>query len=99
MTIGLESNNKAKVAKRVVEVLEFFDEDHPQATVMDLVRRYKWPQSSTSELLSSLVDLGLLYKDGAARTYSLTPRAAMLGSVTQPDIVRDGRLTRTIERL
>lgn len=91
--------NKAKIAKRVIEVLEFFDEEHREATVMDIVRRYKRPQSSTSELLTSLVDLGLLYKDPYSRSYTLTPRAAMLGSHFQPDIVRDGRLTTLIDRL
>ncbi|HEX7854947.1 MAG TPA: helix-turn-helix domain-containing protein [Sphingobium sp.] len=91
--------NKAKIAKRVIEVLEFFDEEHREATVMDIVRRYKRPQSSTSELLTSLVDLGLLYKDPYSRSYTLTPRAALLGSYFQPDIVRDGRLTTLIDRL
>jgi len=92
-------SNKAKIAKRVVEVLEFFDESHPQATVMDIVRRFDRPQSSTSELLSSLVDVGLLYKDPQSRSYSPTPRAAMLGCAAQPRAVRDGRLTGLIDRL
>lgn len=92
-------SNKAKIAKRVVEVLEFFDEDHPQATVMDIVRRYNRPQSSTSELLSSLVGLGLLYKDPFSRSYTPTPRAALLGSSVQSSIVRDGRLSGLIDRL
>ncbi len=96
---AVQESNKAKIAKRVIEVLEFFDDDHPQATVMDIVRRYERPQSSTSELLSSLVDLGLLYKDPCSRSYTLTPRAALLGSVSQPDIVRDGRLSILIDRL
>lgn len=91
--------NKAKIAKRVIEVLEFFDEEHREATVMDIVRRYKRPQSSTSELLTSLVDLGLLYKDPYSRSYTLTPRAAMLGSHFQPEMVRDGRLVTLIDRL
>ncbi|WP_235209885.1 helix-turn-helix domain-containing protein [Sphingobium sp. Ant17] len=94
----LESN-KAKIAKRVIEVLEFFDEDHPHATVMDIVRRFDRPQSSTSELLSSLVDLGLLHKDPCSRSYSPTPRAAMLGAAVQPKLVRDGVLTGLIDRL
>jgi DNA-binding IclR family transcriptional regulator len=98
MAVALESN-KAKIAKRVIEVLEFFDDDHREATVMDIVRRYERPQSSTSELLSSLVDLGLLYKDACSRSYTLTPRAAMLGSLSQPDIVRDGRLATLTDRL
>lgn len=92
-------SNKAKIAKRVIEVLEFFDEQHPQATVMDIVRRFDRPQSSTSELLSSLVDLGLLHKDPCSRSYSPTPRAAMLGASVQPRLVRDGRLTGLIDRL
>ncbi len=93
------SSNKAKIARRVVEVLEFFDDQHRDATVMDIVRRYDRPQSSTSELLSSLVDLGLLRKDRQARTYSLTPRAALLGTGGQGGAVRDGRLVRLLDRL
>lgn len=92
-------SNKAKIARRVIEVLEFFDEEHPQATVMDIVRRFDRPQSSTSELLSSLVDLGVLYKDPLSRSYSPTPRAAMLGTGVQPAIVRGGQLVGMIDRL
>jgi len=93
------SSNKAKIARRVIEVLDYFDDNHREATVMDIVRRYDRPQSSTSELLSSLVELGLLYKDAHSRSYSLTPRAALIGSSGQSDIVRDGRLVRLIDRL
>ncbi|MCX7282526.1 MAG: helix-turn-helix domain-containing protein [Novosphingobium sp.] len=92
-------SNKAKIARRVVEVLEFFDEDHPHATVMDIVRRYNRPQSSTSELLSSLVGLGLLYKDPATRSFTPTPRAALLGCSVQSGVVRDGRLAGLIDSL
>lgn len=92
-------SNKAKIARRVVEVLEFFDEDHPHATVMDIVRRYNRPQSSTSELLSSLVGLGLLYKDATTRSFTPTPRAALLGCSVQSGVVRDGRLANLIDRL
>lgn len=92
-------SNKARIAKRVIEVLEFFDDEHPQATVMDIVRRYDRPQSSTSELLQNLVGLGLLYKDRRSRAYSLTPRAAMLGNAVQPRPVRDGRLMALMDRL
>ncbi len=98
MASAVESN-KAKIAKRVVEVLDYFDDAHPHATVMDIVRRYNRPQSSTSELLSSLVDLGLLYKDPYSRSYSLTPRAAMMGASAQPDIIRNGNLNTMVDRL
>lgn len=91
--------NKAKTAKRVIEVLEYFDEEHRHATVMDIVRRYQRPQSSTSELLASLVDMGILYKDASSRSYTLTPRAAILGSLSQSGVIRDGRLTMLIDQL
>ena len=91
--------NKAKTARRVIEVLEYFDELHPHATVMDIVRRYKRPQSSTSELLASLVEMGILYKDASSRSYCLTPRAAILGSLSQPGLIRDGRLGTLIDQL
>jgi DNA-binding IclR family transcriptional regulator len=91
--------NKAKTARRVIEVLEFFDEHNGQATVMDIARRYNRPQSSTSELLAILVEMGLLYKDPASRSYTPTPRAAMLGSLSQPGLIRDGRLSMLTNRL
>lgn len=93
------SSNKAKIARRVVEVLEYFDDTHRQATVMDIVRRYDRPQSSTSELLSSLVELGLLYKDPYTRSYSLTARASLIGTSGQVEAVRDGRIVRLLDRL
>jgi DNA-binding IclR family transcriptional regulator len=91
--------NKAKTARRVIEILEYFDDHKRQATVMDIARRYGAPQSSTSELLAILVEMGLLYKDTASRCYSPTPRAAMLGSLYQPSPVRDGRLSMLTDRL
>lgn len=99
MPAATAPSNKAKIARRVIEVLEFFDDSHREATVMDIVRRYNRPQSSTSELLSSLVQLGLLYKDPNSRSYTLAPRAALLGASGQTGIVRDGRLVGLIDRL
>lgn len=93
------SSNKAKIARRVVEVLEYFDDTHQEATVMDIVRRYGRPQSSTSELLSSLVELGLLSKDPFSRSYRLTPRAALLGTAGQPAMIREGHVVKLIDRL
>jgi DNA-binding IclR family transcriptional regulator len=91
--------NKAKIAKRVIEVFEFFNENSQKATVMDIVRRYGRPQSSTSELLATLVDMGLLYKDSRSRFYSPTPRLAALGISAQPDIIRNGHFFAFMDRL
>jgi DNA-binding IclR family transcriptional regulator len=96
---GERNPNKAKIARRVVEVLEYFDEQGRGATVLDIARRYNRPQSSTSELLGALVEMGLLYKDLRSHTFTPTPRAALLGSMFQPGMVRDGRLSAAAERL
>lgn len=98
MATVLESN-KAKIARRVIEVLEFFDGNNSHATVMDIVRQYGRPQSSTSELLASLVDMGLLYKDARSRAYTPTPRLATFGSWAQPEMIRSGQLFSFMDRL
>ncbi|WP_375397273.1 helix-turn-helix domain-containing protein [uncultured Sphingomonas sp.] len=93
------ASNKNKIAKRVIEVFEFFDEHKRQATVMDIARRFGRPQSSTSELLSSLVEMGFLYKDARSRSYMPTPRVAMLGSSAQPDLLRNGHMLPLMDRI
>lgn len=97
MATCLESN-KTKIAKRVIEVFDFFDNKCRQATVMDIVREYGRPQSSTSELLQSLVEMGLLYKDAQSRSYSPTPRLATLGFWAQPEMIRNGQLFTFMDR-
>lgn len=94
----LESN-KTKIAKRVIEVFEYFAAQGGSATVMDIVRRYGRPQSSTSELLGALVEMGLLYKDPFTRSYVPTPRMATLGAAAQPEAIGSGRLFAFMDRL
>jgi len=90
---------KIKSAKRVLEVLEFFNEERPHGTVMEIAREYGYPQSSTSELLSCLVELGFLYRDRYARTYRPTARVAVLGSWVQPRLFRQGGLLPMMDEL
>jgi DNA-binding IclR family transcriptional regulator len=98
MAVALESK-KTKIAKRVIEVLEYFASGRDEATVMDVARTYGRPQSSTSELLSSLVEMGLLSKNPHKRCYSPTARLAALGFAGQPEMIRSGRLFGTMDRL
>lgn len=92
-------SNKTKIARRVIEVFEFFAVENRHPTVMDIVRRYDRPQSSTSELLCALVEMGLLYKDPQCRTFSPTPRLAALGYACQPEVIGGGRLFAYMDRL
>lgn len=98
MATALEPT-KTKIAKRVIEVFEYFDESHRRATVMDIARRFGWPQSSTSELLACLVEMGFLYKDAYSRSYMPTPRIALLGSAAQPKLLHNGRLLPLMDQL
>lgn len=98
MAMALDSN-KTKIARRVIEVFEFFASEQRRATVMDIVRRYDRPQSSTSELLGALVEMGLLYKDPQSRSYAPTPRLAAFGFASQPEPISSGRLFAYMDRL
>lgn len=90
---------KIKSAQRALEVLEFFSDERPTATVMDIARSMNYPQSSTSELLGCLVALGYLDRDRDARTYRPTARVAVIGSSVQPDLFRKGRLLSILDHL
>lgn len=80
-----------KSAQRVLEVIEYFTEERPTASVTDISRALSYPQSSTSVLLRCLRELGYLYYDRFTRTYRLTTRAALLGCWAEKGNYRGGR--------
>jgi len=97
--IPLAHPSKAKIARRVVEILEYFAEGNTGIVVADIVSAYNWPQSSTSELLGALTDMGLLHRDRNSRRFYPTPRLAALGVAGQPDYIANGRLFAFMDRL
>lgn len=90
---------KIKSADRVLEIFEMFSGDRKSVTVMDVARALNVPQSSTSELLGSLVRRGYLYRDRTERTFRPTARVALLGAWVQPDLFRQGRLLPMMDSL
>lgn len=88
-----------KSAGRVLEILEFFDELQREARVGEIAERLDYPQSSTSVLLKSLVQLGYLDYDAESRTYLPSPRVTLLGAWLGAGPVRDGGLIRMMEEL
>lgn len=88
-----------KSAHRVLEILEYFDQNHNHVTVMDMARSLSYPQSSTSELLRCLTRLGYLHYNRHRRTYSPTARVALLGSWVKPSLFRGGALLSAIDDL
>jgi DNA-binding IclR family transcriptional regulator len=85
------STHTVKSAQRVLEVIEYFTQDRPAASVTDISRALNYPQSSTSVLLRCLRQLGYLYYDRFNRTYRLTTRAALLGCWAEHGNYRGGR--------
>lgn len=88
-----------KSAHRVLEIIEYFDQDRRQATVMDMSRTLNYPQSSMSELLRCLTRLGYLHYNRVRRTYSPTTRVALLGAWVKPSLFRGGPLLSAIDDL
>lgn len=85
------SAHTVKSAQRVLEVIEFFSEERPAASVTEISRALAYPQSSTSVLLRCLRDLGYLHYDRDKRTYRLATRAALLGCWAENGNYRGGR--------
>lgn len=88
-----------KSAHRVLEILEYFDQDRRHATVMDMSRTLNYPQSSTSELLRCLTRLGYLHYNRIRRTYSPTARVALLGAWVKPSLFRGGPVLSAIDEV
>ena len=88
-----------KSARRVLELLEYFDQDRRTATVMDIARSLGYPQSSTSELMRCLVSLGYLHYNRYSRIYQPTPRVALIGAWVDPDLFRDGVLLPAVDSI
>lgn len=95
----LPDSSKAKIAKRVIEIFEFLADGNDGLSVTDIVTRYGRPQSSTSELLGALREMGLLYRDQESRRFYPSPRLAALGSAGQPEVIANGRLFTFMDRL
>ena len=88
-----------KSAGRALHILEYFDSVQREACVSEISRALKWPQSSTSVLLKSLVSLGYLQNDRYRRTYYPTRRVCLLGNWVDPSLVRQGKLLMQAEDL
>lgn len=88
-----------KSAGRVFRILELFDVLQREALVSQICGILHLPQSSTSALLHSMVELGYLYFNPVTRAYRPTTRVALLGSWIHPRLVNSGRLIGLIEHL
>ncbi|KKW91866.1 IclR family transcriptional regulator [Sphingobium chungbukense] len=97
--MATSASRTIKSAHRVLEILEYFDQDRRVATVMEMSRTLNYPQSSTSELLRCLTRLGYLHYNRVRRTYSPTARVALLGAWVKPSLFRGGPVLSAIDEI
>ncbi|MFB9266654.1 IclR family transcriptional regulator [Bradyrhizobium erythrophlei] len=91
--------NSVKSARRVFDVLEFFEEHQRAASALEVANALKFPQSSTSALMRTMTAFGYLHYDTSRRTYIPTPRVSMLGHWLSPALFTKGRLINLMEDL
>ncbi|MHC2436062.1 IclR family transcriptional regulator [Bradyrhizobium sp. USDA 4451] len=88
-----------KSAMRVFAVLEFFRETKRAASVTEIASALKMPQSSTSMLLRSLVELNYLEYERKTRRFIPSYRVNLLGDWIRRSPFRDKKLTDLMEEL
>jgi DNA-binding IclR family transcriptional regulator len=88
-----------KSARRVLEIFEYFAERRAPASVMEIAKALGYPQSSTSVLLRSLVELGYLDQDRRLRLYAPNIRLALIGNWIQAQSFGEAQVAQQMERL
>jgi len=77
------SREAIKTAKRLFEILEYFDEVQRPLSLREVAHRFDYPVSSASAVLKSMVMLGYVDFDRYSRTYMPTMRIVQLGQWVQ----------------
>lgn len=75
----INSDATIKSARRIFEVLEYFEEVQRPISLKEISTKYDYPTSSAAALLKSMVTLGYLFYDSYNRTYMPTMRIAQMG--------------------
>ncbi|TWA92621.1 IclR family transcriptional regulator [Bradyrhizobium stylosanthis] len=88
-----------KSAERTLAILEYFREKKRGATVGEIAEGLDLPQSSTTMLLKSLLDLGYLEYSPDSRKFRPSFRVAVLGNWIQRSMFRNGPLTDIMEAI
>ena len=88
-----------KSVARTCQTLVYFDEVRRPLSVVEVSKELGYPQSSTSALLKSLVELGFLTHDAKRKSYFPTERVALLGSWMNPDLFGEGIIQRLLKAI
>ena len=83
---------RIKSSERTLALFEYYSREQRPLTIKELAEGLEMPQSSTSVLAQSLVELGYLEKDESLRTYYPTLRISLLGTWMRRQHRRAGQL-------
>ncbi len=72
-------NASIKSARRIFEVLEYFEDVKRPVSLKEVATKCDYPTSSAAALLKSMAMLGYLFYDSYNRTYMPTMRIAQMG--------------------
>ncbi|WP_315830923.1 IclR family transcriptional regulator [Bradyrhizobium prioriisuperbiae] len=93
------ASTAVKSAERTLAILEYFREKKRAATVGEIAGALELPQSSTTMLLKSLLNLGYLDYTPLTRKFRPTFRVAVLGSWIQQSLFKSGPLTDIMDEI
>ncbi|HWA61637.1 MAG TPA: IclR family transcriptional regulator [Caulobacteraceae bacterium] len=88
-----------KSARRVFEILEFFERERRPLSLKEICERLAYPASSGSVLLKSIVALGYLDYDRARKTYFPTMRITALGAWAPGALFGEGGVAQLMDHL
>jgi DNA-binding IclR family transcriptional regulator len=93
------SSGLVKSAARALQLLEFFDDIKRPATVVEITEVLKYPQSSASALLGTLVSMGYLTYNVKTHHYLPSNRVTLLGHWINPNLITDGAMLRMMSEI
>ena len=90
-------NSSIKTAKRIFEVLEYFEDVKRPISLKEVSAKCDYPTSSAAALLKSMVVLGYLSYDSYNRTYLPTMRIAQMGGWLNTGLFGDSAILALVD--
>ena len=86
-----------KTARRIFEVLEYFEDVKRPISLKEVSTKCDYPTSSAAALLKSMVVLGYLFYDSYNRTYLPTMRIAQMGEWLNTGLFGDSAILALVD--
>ena len=91
------TNATIKSARRIFEVLEYFEEVKRPVSLKEVATKCDYPTSSAAALLKSMAMLGYLFYDSYNRTYMPTMRIAQMGEWLNTGLFGDSAILALVD--